>query len=800
MKNSARVIFFLFPFLVVSNLMKQIFVFAILLCLLFATNVSAASIPADLIVSITQGGEEFVGPFPNWINAKTGKRFDGTGSSICTASVGNGVADDTAALQSCFTALNSTNPILWVPAGSYLVSTHLDLLGQIYMSVIGENPATTTIKWSPAAGAHSVIKPVGVAYSRINRLTLDGQNVAYSLITQEWDGLTGQFDTGNEYADNILKNSASYGIICGYDQGCSEVAVLRDTFSNIGRIALSLGEPGATDFNALDVWVWYSKFQNNATAVGNFDGAGNAHVFNSIFSGSTTADFFVVNTGIMTLHGNYSSGSNQFINCGGSLNPNNLTVDANTVLDTTLAATISCGDLGPVVLFDNNIRSLAPAAAPIVTGANADIFSTGNNYTVASPVSGSRIHSIGDNVLSLATFNSSINTAAPTLPPTPPNNSRTIFEVTAGSSTATIQAAINSAAAAGVGSVVHLQASAGAYSITSTLTVPSGAFIQVIGDGGYTHLTWAGAGTGPMLQCSGPCRAVFRDFLVDGNAGSANCVVVTNADQPGSRVFMEGVFPSFSTGTNFVVNALDYTNVELHDFQTSAAGTAGLSVIGGSSAAGGNWLGGATNIFGGASHGNGTAFAMTNNAHLNVRQFWNDADGSASAKTITALSGTGGAFSIAGMAAYLNNTVATTHSFSLTNFSGTSALLNVGATGSTQLGDEVISGSGTGANNLTIGYVGLTASPFSDTTSPSDTRGFLNGQSTFCVGAATCPGQGSGTVAESGSSTLGFINTALTPLRASQPTVPRALATGVTDTRFYRVYTQNCLNGLQLMH
>src|SRR5258707_10270672 len=61
-------------------------------------------------------GDEFVGPFANWINATTGKRMDGTGSTVCTGATGNGSTDDAAALTSCTGAVGPTPPALWLPS------------------------------------------------------------------------------------------------------------------------------------------------------------------------------------------------------------------------------------------------------------------------------------------------------------------------------------------------------------------------------------------------------------------------------------------------------------------------------------------------------------------------------------------------------------------------------------------------------------------------------------------------------------------------------------------------------------
>src|SRR5260370_19443300 len=108
---------------------------------------------------------------------------------------------------------------------------------------------------------------------------------------------------------------------------------------------------GMKNFNALDMCIWYSHFRNNAVGVTNNPGAGNFHVYNSIFDSSTSSDITILNTGLFNVRNNYSTGSNQFFNARPSANPANITIESNTILDTTYAVSISVRDPGPIVLL-----------------------------------------------------------------------------------------------------------------------------------------------------------------------------------------------------------------------------------------------------------------------------------------------------------------------------------------------------------------------------------------------------------------------------------------------------------------
>ena len=425
------------------------------------------------------GPEEFVGPFASWVNAQT--RFGATG---------DGVTDDTRALQDAINSLSPTSPTVYLPSGSYCITRTLNLAGKPYVQVIGADPTTTSIVWCGPSGG-TILYVNGMSYSTVGRISFNGKNLAAIAIDQSWDGSTGSFDTENQYADVVLEN-VGIGFRCGaLGAGCAETVMLRPRYLNNSVAGVSMG-----NFNALDMFIWYAMFSNNAVGVTNTSGAGNFHVYGSVFQNSSIADLQFRNTGLFNFRYNYSTGSNQFIRSGYSANPCNVTVEDNVILDTTNQTSISIGCLGPLVMIDNTIRSLTGASGPAVYAANwnpTDLFSMGNTFTVPSPeyAKGS-FHSVQNQVVS----RSSVNPTMPTLPGTPPNYNRRIFEVVRGSTAAQIQQAINRAVASGSARpVVHIQP--GTDNIASTLSVPANSDVQIVGDGYYSQLTWAGAADRP---------------------------------------------------------------------------------------------------------------------------------------------------------------------------------------------------------------------------------------------------------------------------------------------------------------
>ncbi len=214
----------------------------------------------------TLAQEEFVGPFASWTNAHT------------YGAAGDGVTDDTAAIQSALSDLGlpGKSPVLYFPAGTYPVSRTLLLSERIHVSIVGESPDSVRIKWAGAPGA-PVLRLNGVAYSKINRITFEDSRKASVLVDQSWDNRKIHFDTGNEYSDDVF-TGASIGIRGGdLGFGFAETSVVRSKFLSL-NIGIAL-----KNFNALDLWVWDSLFDHCGTGITNNPGAGNWHVYNSAF-------------------------------------------------------------------------------------------------------------------------------------------------------------------------------------------------------------------------------------------------------------------------------------------------------------------------------------------------------------------------------------------------------------------------------------------------------------------------------------------------------------------------------------
>ena len=573
--------------------------------------------------------DEFVGPFESWLNLKTdfGARGDGT-------------TDDTQALQAALNEIvsNKRSPALWIPDGTYRITKTLTLAAGIGLSVIGEDPVKTSIKWAgPSDGV--LLHIDGVSHSRITRITFDGSGSAGVLVDQSLTSYEGgrRFDTGNEYSDDVFRDGG-VGLQGGqFDLGAAEVSILRSKFLNLrGGIALK-------NFNALDWWIWSSYFENNNVGVSNNldeKGAGNFHIYRSIFTKSRFSDIYILNTGQFNFRDNWSIDSMKFlIEKYYYDNAATTRLQGNTIFTAEGNDCGGCGayvgNMGPLVMTDNvwvSPRDATNTAVYVGSLKQPDCISVGNTYTIKDPVkcagmSGAgRLFSVDDKIVEPQ----SIDRRPPLLTPTPQKRNRRIFEVPAQASSETIQRAIDAAAAyCGQRPIVHL--AHGAYALTQTLTIPADCDIQLIGDGfqpqSGTGLIWQGNKTEAALRLLGPSRAILKDFAVNAKA-AATGIEVLNADQVGSRILADHVMADRSIETNILVDELDHALVEFRDVELAYTATppamngTALKIIGGRLAAMGQPQDGRTNLLSGSGGGNFLSFDATNGASLIVRDFW----------------------------------------------------------------------------------------------------------------------------------------------------------------------------------
>ncbi len=588
---------------------------------------------ADTVILPDASDEEFVGPFPSWRNVKTHY-----------GAVGDGVTDDTAALNAALLDLrlarNNGWSVLYLPAGTYRVTStlvntqridHNDYLG---FSIIGEDPATTRIVYD--GPANSDLWRLDGWYCKVSRLTLDGAGKARTLLLRD-----GGFSTACEISD-VWFQDADVGLRLAGDnsEGQAEHAVLRCRFTRLGQ-GLVTG-----NFNSLDIWVWWGRFEDCGQGV--LNAAGNYHVYNSVFLRSTDQDIASNNLMTFSFVGNTSVGSRTFFDWrGGHTWGSPVIALRNQIYQPTGGVGLHTGNGGPWVLVDNLVAGASGYNGTQFNLTGRDNLLVGNRATSASPVArsnGPRVREISTRRYDLAD--------APTparlyLPPAPPRRNRAVFEVAAGTGddAAAFQTAIDAAVASSdPHPVVHLAKRE--WRINRTVIVPAARALQIVGDGGAEHgtaLKWGAASgvPGPVLLLRGPSRATLRDFSITANGFSAavDGLLIEEPDLPGGRIYADQPVPSSSNINDRALHSLLVDGVEQADVTLIAGqgfsnGVNGLTVRGGPERSAGRTAPGQVSMLTGANAQSLNNYLVEQGGRALVTGFYIETQGAATTQAI----------------------------------------------------------------------------------------------------------------------------------------------------------------------
>jgi hypothetical protein len=282
-------------------------------------------------------------PRSDWINVKTG---------VSPAAIGNGVADDTAALQA---ALSMTNvgKTVYLPPGSYRITQTLALHGPGPGSAIIGHGRDTHIVWDGAVGG-VMFWSDGIAYSRYIGLSWDGSNTAAVGFDH---ASTNVFETEVQHIDESFRNFAGYGIRVGNNQQVASAEILYRNclFTNCGTAI------GLLTFNDYNNTIDHCEFENCGTGV--YSQKSNFYARNSHFENTSQVDFFVGAEHGCSIRRCTSNGSKQFVYENDTIAP--VTLQDCQIANWTAPDTAVLMNGSPMLVFDCVFTSGSSNSFPI---------------------------------------------------------------------------------------------------------------------------------------------------------------------------------------------------------------------------------------------------------------------------------------------------------------------------------------------------------------------------------------------------------------------------------------------------
>jgi hypothetical protein len=481
----------------------------------------------------------FDGPFASWLNVKT-----------VFGAKGDGVTDDTAALQAALNSIAQSHYVLWIPSGNYLISSPLTITGVSNVTILGEDPRTTTILWGGPQGG-TMLTLAGCNGINIGRLTLDGQSTSGVDLMLTWNSV-GYYPTRNLIHDSRIINTET-GLQGGF---VGETEVERVHFDHDTQAGVSLGTYNTLNWNIVDC-----LFTDDAIGVTNAYGAGSFTVTNSVFVRSTSADMSIGNTGSFSMRSNLSVDSKTFFQTGETGAAANIIIQGNTIYNPG-SSPIETGTPGSLMILDNQFLDLDTSYNVLYSFCFTPVnfISVGNIYSVAKPFGGNIGHytSVDDDTNIADTM---LPWAVPTEVNIPPLSHRQVFDVTPGASSGALQAAIN--AAVSVSGIVHLPA--GNYNVTQTLQIPANANIAILGDGSISDLVSNATLQGPALS-SYAKTLQMDDFRFSSYSTSPTYAQIDLhvPDVPSTYIFCDGCTIDDQTTTALEWDGLDDATMEFN--------------------------------------------------------------------------------------------------------------------------------------------------------------------------------------------------------------------------------------------
>ena len=436
----------------------------------------------------------------DWINVKM------------AGAVGNGVADDTAAIQGVFNSATANQQYnvgrtFYFPAGTYRITSTLEL-SNLYDAAFVGTGATSVLKWDGASGG-ILYKSNGNPNMSYDGIVFNGNDVAavgeqyvYNTTDSQYYGAL--INNHNVEWENFTDSAVKI------PEAASEILYSNTIFKHNG-IGINLDQ-----FNDYDNKVEDSAFIDNGYGV--YSPYGNVDVTRSNFYHSTMADLELgAHSHRISL--STSIGSHIFVSTSQANNEGNRVVIQDCRVDswTNAGGAVSNYSIGPISIIDTDFTN-GPAGGPAIGTYNGfapsyEIFILSNDKIDGSGNVSLLYHQPIDvrgraiDVPLTYAIPATISLSDIFLNSSPISDKPVIDVSTYGASdnhddTAAINAAIAAAKAANNGSIVYLPFSR--YKLSSTVSLTGGNY-SVEGAGGGTSIHWIGSPTGgPFFSVQDP--------------------------------------------------------------------------------------------------------------------------------------------------------------------------------------------------------------------------------------------------------------------------------------------------------
>ena len=466
----------------------------------------------------------------DWINVR---------ADVTPAAVGDGKADDTAAIQAALDTGGPTKSV-YLPPGTYRLTDTLVLNGPAVGCLVVGHGRDTKLVWDGLEGGR-MFRSNGVAYSRFVGLSWDGRGKAAVGFDH---AANDRFETEVRHQHEAYRNFTGFGIRVGNEQKIASAEILYSNclFENCGTAL------GFLTFNDYDNTVDECEFRNCGTGV--FDNKANFYARNCHFEGSATTDFSVGSEHGSSIRRCTSVGSRRFVEERGTIAPVTIQ-DCHVAKWTDPDGAVHLNG-SPVLLFDCSFVQL-PADKPPVKLVNAGqkLFVSNNQpdpverlvqvtpqaklYVIPPGSRGGVVKSAEQRFLR--------ETAA-----VPGKVFDAVQDFGAKGDgqtddTAAIQSAIDAARQAGNGAIAYLPL--GRYLVSRTLTV-TGRDYTFGGSGFRCGLVWRGEAGQPLVQVSGAQNVTLANLAVGNHdfgpmTHGADILITSPPDTP-CRVVLDEVF------------------------------------------------------------------------------------------------------------------------------------------------------------------------------------------------------------------------------------------------------------------